>query len=372
MLAARPVSVNRTPRGAARGLPVRVRASAVATPSEEEMPNKYVSQVISSPPVDKEEYSGRFLRESIAQAKAEPKRKVKAAPVAKTGFGGGGKAPPVAKRSDAELIKESSKEYDKLCEKQAKQNIAFLEYVVSVRDSGKGQLSDWLPICQLTVLLPDDDGDDQFEADMGFKKFKPDMHAVVCCAVSQRKAVIAALVRKVVGKSGVKGMLQFAYEPEASFRVALTALGGMEESAADAAMALLGLEAAAAPAAVRAAYRKAAALWHPDKFEASGDEERDAAKGKFQRIKEAYETLQSSRIQKGQLYADLGGGERDGFTDALSFESAAAECDVATARGQSAVCALMVDEAVTPFAVRNIMQAKRAVQAAAETANETA
>lgn len=186
-----------------------------------------------------------------------------------------------------------------------------------MRDSGKGQLSDWLPICQLTVLLPDDDGDDQFEADMGFKKFKPDMHAVVCCAVSQRKAVIAALVRtplapwggvqierrpplnppapistqvrKVVGKSGVKGMLQFAYEPEASFRVALTALGGMEESAADAAMALLGLEAAAAPAAVRAAYRKAAALWHPDKFEASGDEERDAAKGKFQRIKEAYE-----------------------------------------------------------------------------------
>jgi hypothetical protein len=84
------------------------------------------------------------------------------------------------------------------------------------------------------------------------------------------------------------------------------------------------------------------------------------------------QTLQSSRIQKGQLYADLGGGERDGFTDALSFESAAAECDVATARGQSAVCALMVDEAVTPFAVRNIMQAKRAVQAAAETANETA
>ena len=90
---------------------------------------------ISSPPVDKEEYSGRFLRESIAQAKAEPKRKVKAAPVAKTGFGGGGKAPPVAKRSDAELIKESSKEYDKLCEKQAKQNIAFLEYVVRAHPS---------------------------------------------------------------------------------------------------------------------------------------------------------------------------------------------------------------------------------------------
>jgi len=123
---------------------------------------------------------------------------------AKAGFGGGkgtGKGKPAAKRSDAELIRAANKEYDSLCERQAKHNKAFLEYVVSVRDGGKGQLSDWLPICQLTVLLDDDDQDESAAT-------RPDLHAVVCCAVSQRKAAIAALTRKVVGQSTVKGMLQ--------------------------------------------------------------------------------------------------------------------------------------------------------------------
>jgi hypothetical protein len=129
---------------------------------------------------------------------------------AKAGFGGGkgigggkkaGKGKPAAKRSDAELIRASNKEYDSLCERQAKHNKAFLEYVVSVRDGGKGQLSDWLPICQLTVLLDDDDDPESAAT-------RPDLHAVVSCAVSQRKAAIAALTRKVVGQSNVKGMLQ--------------------------------------------------------------------------------------------------------------------------------------------------------------------
>ena len=78
---------------------------------------------------------------------------------------------------------------------------------------------------------------------------------------------------------------QFAYEPEPSFRVALNALGGMEDSAAVAAMALLDLEADATPADVRAAYRKTAAQWHPDKFATKPPEERDAAQRTFQRVR---------------------------------------------------------------------------------------
>jgi hypothetical protein len=79
--------------------------------------------------------------------------------------------------------------------------------------------------------------------------------------------------------------LQFAYEPEPSFRVALNALGGMEDSAAVAAMALLHLEADATPAAVRAAYRKTAAQWHPDKFATKPPEERAAAQRTFQKVR---------------------------------------------------------------------------------------
>jgi hypothetical protein len=77
--------------------------------------------------------------------------------------------------------------------------------------------------------------------------------------------------------------------------------------------------------------------------------------------KEAYETLQSSRTQKGQMFADLGGSERDGFSHALGLDQSVmrSEGDVIHAREMAAVVALEVDVAVTPFAVRNIMYAKR-------------
>ena len=48
-----------------------------------------------------------------------------------------------------------------------------------------------------------------------------------------------------------QGLLEFAYEPETSFRVALNAIGGMEASEEDAALVTLGLESGSTPAEVR-------------------------------------------------------------------------------------------------------------------------
>lgn len=52
---------------------------------------------------------------------------------------------------------------------------------------------------------------------------------------------------------------------------------------------------------IRGAYRKLAAKYHPDKFSNASAE--DAAEGvaKFQKIKDAHESLQGNRTQKGQV-----------------------------------------------------------------------
>jgi len=57
----------------------------------------------------------------------------------------------------------------------------------------------------------------------------------------------------------------------------------------------LGLEKSATDAEVKKAYRKMAVLHHPDKYEQMGEEHQKAAKEKFQKIQEAYETIKKER-----------------------------------------------------------------------------
>ena len=57
----------------------------------------------------------------------------------------------------------------------------------------------------------------------------------------------------------------------------------------------LGIDKNVADADVKKAYRRMAVLHHPDKYEQMGEEHQKAAKEKFQKIQEAYETIKKER-----------------------------------------------------------------------------
>ena len=57
----------------------------------------------------------------------------------------------------------------------------------------------------------------------------------------------------------------------------------------------LGIEKTVTDSEVKKAYRKMAVLHHPDKYEQMGEEHQKAAKEKFQKIQEAYETIKKER-----------------------------------------------------------------------------
>ena len=57
----------------------------------------------------------------------------------------------------------------------------------------------------------------------------------------------------------------------------------------------LGIDKSAADPEVKKAYRKMAVLHHPDKYAQMGEEHQKAAKEKFQKIQEAYETIKKER-----------------------------------------------------------------------------
>jgi DnaJ like chaperone protein len=57
----------------------------------------------------------------------------------------------------------------------------------------------------------------------------------------------------------------------------------------------LGIEKGVTDSEVKKAYRKMAVMHHPDKYEQMGEEHQKAAKEKFQKIQEAYETIKKER-----------------------------------------------------------------------------
>ena len=57
----------------------------------------------------------------------------------------------------------------------------------------------------------------------------------------------------------------------------------------------LGIDKSATDSEVKKAYRKMAVLHHPDKYEQMGEEHQKAAKEKFQKIQDAYETIKKER-----------------------------------------------------------------------------
>ena len=58
---------------------------------------------------------------------------------------------------------------------------------------------------------------------------------------------------------------------------------------------ILDLERGASSAEIKKAYRKMAIKYHPDKVSALGEEFQKAAKEKFQKVQEAYETIKKEK-----------------------------------------------------------------------------
>ena len=60
----------------------------------------------------------------------------------------------------------------------------------------------------------------------------------------------------------------------------------------------LGVSKGASASEIKKAYRKMAIKHHPDKFAQLGDEHQKAAKEKFQKLQDAYETIKKERGMK--------------------------------------------------------------------------
>mmetsp|Transcript_46136 Transcript_46136/g.76876 ORF Transcript_46136/g.76876 Transcript_46136/m.76876 type:complete len:400 (+) Transcript_46136:133-1332(+) len=301
----------------------------------------------------------------------------KATPESKGGFGGGfgggktkssaGKksAKPksnAAKRNDdSELIGQVAKEYEKLVGMQNKTGCGILEFVVSVRaaggEKGAGFLADWLPIAELMILLEDEEPGSEPILGSVVGMYPVSVDSVVKCAISERKSAIAAMARR-AAKSGTKH-LEFAYEPVNCFEKAQAALKGMDQKALADALATLDLQSGASPADIRKAYRTMAAQFHPDKHTALPAEEHAAMAQKFQKIQNAAETLKGKRVQKGQLYKDLGGSERNAFVECVSLDKAACAIVDQTIGRDFAAIFPMASETNMQFAVRNTEVSKK-------------
>ena len=58
---------------------------------------------------------------------------------------------------------------------------------------------------------------------------------------------------------------------------------------------VLGIDSSATETEIKKAYRKMAIKHHPDKYNQMGEEHQKAAKEKFQKLQEAYETIKKER-----------------------------------------------------------------------------
>ena len=61
------------------------------------------------------------------------------------------------------------------------------------------------------------------------------------------------------------------------------------------ALKVLGIDSSATESEVKKAYRKMAIKHHPDKYNQMGEEHQKAAKEKFQKLQDAYETIKKER-----------------------------------------------------------------------------
>ena len=61
---------------------------------------------------------------------------------------------------------------------------------------------------------------------------------------------------------------------------------------------ILGVSKGASASEIKKAYRKMAIKHHPDKFAQMGEEHQKAAKEKFQKLQDAYETIKKERGMK--------------------------------------------------------------------------
>ncbi|KAK3237543.1 hypothetical protein CYMTET_52393 [Cymbomonas tetramitiformis] len=265
------------------------------------------------------------------------------------GFGGkGAKGPKKAKKgaaggarlSDSDIISRCEKEFEKRALYQMEQDFAMIEYIVSVRAQqsrgSAGGLCDWLPVAELLLGVQQDN-----ESVGGW-----DAPATAHKAILNRRADIAAFARRL---SKGSGPLEFAFETRDSFSQVVKAIKGTDNVDEGNAYEIMGLDRDATQQQIRAAYRKKAAALHPDANPNGDKEEVDL---KFMELKAAYELLRNGRLQKGQMFEDLGGNERNSFSGVLSFsEAEMADADIITC--ESSTVRIMEERDVTPFLVRN-------------------
>ena len=237
-------------------------------------------------------------------------------------------------------------------------SIVTSEYVVAVRvEKREGEersgVSDWVPVAQLCIARPHSEYHD------GVKD--PAVQAAISCHCRELSHV-ATLGAKVFATCA-RNEIQYGVEPLESFHKHVyeaVVEGGSSKGnpneilTKSQAREILGLNEGADKSDAKQAYRKLSFQLHPDRFEGSEEECKDAAM-QFARVKLAYDTLNSGIREEGSSwYESLGGRYRTGFVGPVNLLPLAAADEYLQKKKISSAIVGMNRDLVQSFVARNL------------------
>jgi hypothetical protein len=229
-----------------------------------------------------------------------------------------------------------------------------LEYVIAARADSKGAVRDWVPIAQLCVQRPENEYDNT-------KEILQEAVSAYCRELSFTASSSAPVFSTVA-----RNVMQYGVEPLDSFHKhvyesVVEQSGGADKTDSmtkSTAKDVLGLD--ASPEAtieksdIKQAYRKLAFQLHPDRFEGTEEECKDAALA-YGRVQLAFDTLSSGVREEGSSwYQSLGGKARTEFVGPVNLLPLSAAQAQMERRGVEAAITGLDPELVQSFVVRNL------------------
>jgi len=236
------------------------------------------------------------------------------------------------------------------------------EYVIAARASSqKGSVPDWVPIAQLCLKRPES------ESHEGASDAMVQTAISVYCRELSHLAAVGAPVFSTIARNDIQysaesvdSFHKFVYDEVIEGKAAKNPDQAMTKAEARKTLGLLNDGADASEITksdIKQAYRKLSFELHPDRFEGTPDECKEAT-NQFGRVNLAYDTLSSGVREEGvSWYESLGGKERTGFEGPVNLLPLGAAQETMTRhKAEGALCGLDKDM-VQSFVARHLRSA---------------
>mmetsp|Transcript_64560 Transcript_64560/g.97284 ORF Transcript_64560/g.97284 Transcript_64560/m.97284 type:complete len:359 (+) Transcript_64560:97-1173(+) len=229
------------------------------------------------------------------------------------------------------------------------------EYVIAARaDSKQGAVRDWVPIAQICVQRPEKEYENT-------KEILQEAISCYCRELSYTAAFCAPVFSTVA-----RNVVQYAVEPMDSFHKHVYervveqsgSSGKTDTMTKSTAKEVLGLddssEGTIDKADIKQAYRKLSFQLHPDRFEGTEEECKEAAEC-YAKVQLAFDTLSSGvRVEGSSWYQSLGGKARTDFVGPVNLMPLGAAQAQMERRGVKAAMLGLDPELVQSFVARNL------------------